>query len=210
MEKWNSLLSVPKGTGSEKKLIYVIFGSTYLAVTPSHRSTWNISVVYQPSEALDGPLQLQNVLSLKSACVCVGNGALHSLHMWVISPHVLWCYFCMLCSFRSFLVPNPYLHTVALGIQKCLVCSLRIEVPHNSLFFPPAQTFWETTLVLINSLIFCSQGLWICICSSHTFSFCPECESFEACGRKDKAVVGVLLFWEMLLCQAFDEKIIAG
>lgn len=141
-------------------------------------------------------------------CVCTGHGALHRL----IPPCVLWCCLCMLCSVRSILVPNPYLRTS---------CSGNSKVPHLSPqdrgssqllhLFPPTQTFWETTLLLSSpSFSAASQGLWICMCSSHTFSFCPECESFRACGRKDKAAVGVLLCWEMLLCQAFDEKIIAG
>lgn len=192
VQEWNSLLSVPRGTRSGKKLIYALFGSTDLATIPSPRSTWNISVVYQhqPSESLDSLLGWQNALSLVGVCMCVctGHGALHRL----IPPHVLWCCLCMLCSDRSILVPNPYL---------CTSCSGNSKVPHlfpqdrgsSKLlhFVPPTQTFWETTLLLSSpSFSAASQGLWICMCSSHTFSFCPECESFRACGRKDKAAVG--------------------
>lgn len=146
--KWRSetvCCQSQNGTGSGKKLIYVIFGSTDLATTPSPKSTWNISVVYQHPEAVDGPLRLQNALAL----VCVGgwgclHSSLHRLHMWLIAPHVLWCCFRMLHSFRSFLVPNPYLYTSCSGnsfvfsspeYSRVLICSLRTGVPHNSFFF---------------------------------------------------------------------------
>lgn len=83
-------------------------------------------------------------------CVWEGGGvrgalcSLHRLHMWLTAPHVLWCCFRMLHSFRSFLVPNPYLYTSCSGnsfvfsspeYSRVLICSLRTGVPHNSFFF---------------------------------------------------------------------------
>lgn len=73
---------------------------------------------YHPSEASDGLLRLQNALALMCVCVCAGQRAvcsLHRLHMRLIPPHVLWCCFPVLHSFRGFLVPKPRLRTTDSG-----------------------------------------------------------------------------------------------
>lgn len=194
------------GQGMEKS--WSIFGSTDLATSPSPKSTWNVLVEYHPSEASDGLLWLQNALALVCICVCArrGGGAvcsLHRPHMWLIPPHVLCCCFPILYSSRSFLVPNPHLPTSgsgnsfffllqSTGEEKCLICSLGVGVPHSSLNFfllhrgilgsYPCPRLFQS-----RSFSAPSQGLWMCVCSSHTFSFCLEGESFRvsAAGRAE-------------------------
>lgn len=169
VEKWNSLLSVPKWDREWKKadLCYLwlyrpgyhpltqINVKHFSGVSASWSHGWSLTVAKRPCTGVCGEVW-------GYACVHGALCSLHRLHMWLIAPHVLWCCFHMLHSFRSFLVPNPYLYTSCSGnsfvfsspeYSRILICSLRIGVPHNFFFFSPTQTFWETSLVLTSSKV---------------------------------------------------------
>lgn len=90
------------------------------------------------------------------------------------------------------------------GEGNCLICSLRVEVSHSSLsFFPPHTGIWWSYpcphQFQSPSFSAPSQGFWMCACSSHTFSFCLEGESFRLSSAGGAELrLGVLLCWEML------------
>lgn len=147
-----------KGEWKKADLCYLwLYRSGY---HPFTQFNMKLSVVCQPSEALDGLLQLQNALSLVSVCVHGAWGTPQATHVAHSSPCALCC-FCMMCSFRSFLVPNPFLHTSCSGNSKALHLFPQDRGSSQllSFFFRPHRHFGKLPLSspVPKSLIFCRK-----------------------------------------------------
>lgn len=214
VEKWNGLLAVPKWVREWRKadLCYLrlnrsgyhCLSQTDMKCSSKASSFWSLRWSYgwkMPSHW----------------CVC-GQGAvcsLHRLHMWLMPPHVLWCCFPILYSSRSSLVPSPRL-LISVSGNSFVFCSpeyWRRKVPHllpygrTSSQLPPSfssphRHFGKLPLSspVPESLIFCTkQRAWsVCAFLPHLFFLSGGWITQGICGRKGRAVLGVLLCWEML------------
>lgn len=220
VEKWNGLLTVPKRDREWTKadLGYLWLNRpVYHPLLQINRKRFS---GVSPFWSLGWSLTVAKRLCI-DMCVCVRAGqqavcSLHRLHTWLIPPCVLWCCFPILHSFRSFLVPKPCLHTTDSGNSIVFPSPeyWRRKVLH---LFPqgrglsrlPQFFFAPHTGILGSypcprqfqspSFSAPSQGLWMrVVFLPHLFFLSGGWIIQGVCGRKGRAVVWVLLRWEML------------